>query len=198
MTPEESTAERATLPLDDRRGTQGMWLLITTEGALFVVLFFAYFELARGLVFRDQSLPKLTSPLIMLGVLLSSSVIVHLGERAARSGRRGLGRLSALGAAALGVVFLLLQAREYRERWAELTPATSAYGSIFYTITSIHGLHLLIGVLMLSYVAALPELDHAPRAPHRAYHNVGLYWHFVDSVWLVIVALLYLTPHWAR
>jgi heme/copper-type cytochrome/quinol oxidase subunit 3 len=190
--------ERAGLPLDDQRGTLAMWLLIATEAALFGVLFFAYFELDGGhLRWPGEPLPKLSSALTMLAVLLGSSVVLHLGERGLRSGQLLLGRIAPLLASALGLLFLTLQAREYAERLKELTPTSDAYGSMFYTITSIHGLHLVVGILMLLYVTVLPRLEHASHSPHRALHNATLYWHFVDSVWIVIVALLYVAPRLA-
>jgi heme/copper-type cytochrome/quinol oxidase subunit 3 len=77
-----------------------------------------------------------------------------------------------------------------------LAPATDAYSSIFYTITAIHGLHIVLGLGMLAYVLILP--GGRPRSPYRhAVHNVGLYWHFVDAVWVIIVAVLYVLPHLA-
>ncbi len=190
------TEQRAQLPVDEQRGTAATWLLIVTEAALFGVLFFAYFGLDGGhLRWPGQPLPKLASAFVMLAILLGSSLVLYLAERAVKAGRHALGRAGSILAGAMGVVFLLLQAREYRERMQVVTPTTSAYGSIFYTITSIHGLHLLIGILMLLYVASLPRLEKTGQPPHRALHNAALYWHFVDTVWIFIVALLYVAPH---
>jgi heme/copper-type cytochrome/quinol oxidase subunit 3 len=96
---------------------------------------------------------------------------------------------------ALGVGFLFLQSLEYRDRLRVVTPATDAYGSLFYTITSIHGAHVLLGVLMLAWTVTLPHPGPgASRPPHRALHTASLYWHFVDAVWVVIVLLLYVLP----
>jgi heme/copper-type cytochrome/quinol oxidase subunit 3 len=58
----------------------------------------------------------------------------------------------------------------------------------------VHGLHVTLGMLMLAFAACLPELEPARRPPHRPLHNAALYWHFVDLVWVVIVALLYVAP----
>jgi heme/copper-type cytochrome/quinol oxidase subunit 3 len=87
---------------------------------------------------------------------------------------------------------------EYRDHLKTLKPTTDAYGSIFYTITSFHAAHLILGLLMLCYVFALPEIGPARKPPHRALHNAGLYWHFVDLIWVVVVVLLYVVPNIRR
>jgi cytochrome c oxidase subunit III len=187
------------LPWDDRRGTGGMTLFIVTEAALFVMLFFAYFYLGR-----DESRwpldepPKLKLSSIMLAVLLTSSVVLHLGEHLAKQGKHALARLAISATVALGVAFLVLQFFEYKDHLRTLLPTTDAYGSIFYTITSLHALHLMLGICMLAYVLVLPHLEHTDRSPYRALHNASLYWHFVDVVWIVIMTLLYYLPNVQR
>jgi cytochrome c oxidase subunit 3/cytochrome c oxidase subunit I+III len=133
----------------------------------------------------------------MLAVLLTSSVVLHVGELAAKKGRGGAARAAVLLTVLLGAVFLAIQAQEYAEKLTRLRPSTNAYGSIFYAMTGIHGLHVALGLLMLIYVLLLPELD-SPRPPHRALHNAALYWHFVDAVWVLLVAVLYVLPHVTR
>jgi cytochrome c oxidase subunit I len=184
------------LPEDDRRGTGAMLLFITTEALLFVTLFFSYYYLGRDEPrWPLDDPPKLTLAFIMLAVLLASSALLHWGERGLRQGRRGRARGAVFGTVALGLVFLVLQGLEYRDHLKSLLPTTDAYGSIFYTITSFHALHLLGGLLMLAYVGFLPRREPVDRPPHRPLHNASLYWHFVDLVWVIIVALLYVTPH---
>jgi len=176
-----------------------MVMFIATEATLFLMLFFAYYYL--GHVSRGPwpaEPPKLTLALIMLGVLATSSVVLHAGERAERAGHPGRARGAVAVTVALGLGFLVLQVLEYRDHLRTLTPTTDAYGSIFYTITSFHGAHLAFGLLMLLYVLLLPELGPGRKPPHRALHNASLYWHFVDAVWLLIVALLYVAPHVKR
>lgn len=186
------------LPIDVRRGTAGMWLFIATEASLFAMLFFAYFYLSRNVpLWPPDEPPKLLMPLIMLAVLLTSSGVLFWGERALQGGRQATARVSLVITVVLGVLFLLIQASEYAEKWSRLRPSTDAYGSIFYTLTGVHGCHVALGICMLTYVAFLPDLD-SPEPPHRALHNASLYWHFVDLVWLVIVAIVYVLPHVTR
>lgn len=194
MTQSVLVAER-TLPWDERRGSAGMSAFIATEALLFVVLFFAYFYLGREAPRWPPDPPKLTMAAVMLAVLATSSVILHWGERRLRAGDGDSARLALAVTALLGAAFLLLQGREYRERLATLRPSTDAYGSIFYVITGLHGLHVALGIAMLLFVALLPALEPRARPPHRPLHNAALYWHFVDAVWVAIVSLLYVLPH---
>jgi cytochrome c oxidase subunit III len=185
-----------TLPWDNRRGTASMVLFIVTEAMLFVAMFFAYFYMGRAQPHwpMDEP-PKLLLALLMLGVLLASSVILQWGEHVSRRGREGAARIAIAITVALGLVFLGLQYLEYRDHLKRLLPTTDAYGSIFYTITSIHGAHVVLGVTMLCYVLVLPKLEPTAKPPHRPLHNASLYWHFVDGVWVFIVALLYVLPN---
>jgi heme/copper-type cytochrome/quinol oxidase subunit 3 len=186
------------LPRDERRGTRAMAQFIATEAALFVVLFFAYFYLqAVNTQWKADAPPKLTLALIMLALLLASSVTVFAAEWFGKRRRVVATRLALLASWLLGVAFLVLQVFEYRDHLRVLKPSTDAYGSIFYTITSIHGCHVALGLLMLAFAGVLHHPDHEPEPPYRALHNAALYWHFVDAVWIVIVALLYVLANWS-
>jgi len=184
------------LPLDDRRGSVGMLMFILTEASLFVMLFFSYFYLGRNHpLWPPDPPPALTLPLSMLAVLLTSSVVLHLGERGLQRGARGLARPAVAVTILLGLAFLALQALEYANKSQMLLPTTNAYGSIFYAITGVHGLHVVVGLLMLGYVLVLPALEPTARPPHQPLRVVSMYWHFVDLVWVCIVALVYVLPH---
>jgi cytochrome c oxidase subunit III len=185
-----------TLPWDNRRGTASMVLFIVTEAMLFVAMFFAYFYLGRGQPHwpMDEP-PKLLLAFLMLGVLVTSSIVLQWGEHVSRRGREGAARVTIIVTILLGLVFLGLQFLEYRDHMKRLLPTTDAYGSIFYTITSIHGAHVVLGLTMLGYVLVLPKLEPTEKPPDRPLHNASLYWHFVDGVWLIIVALLYVLPN---
>jgi heme/copper-type cytochrome/quinol oxidase subunit 3 len=187
------------LAIDDRRGTAGMYLFILTEASLFVMLFFAYYYLGhQAPLWPPDAPPALAMPLTMLAVLLASSIVLHWGETQHRAGRRRAAKPAVAVTIVLGIAFLAIQAREYSEKLTTLRPSTNAYGSIFYAITGIHALHVLLGLCMLAYVLLLPELEPRQRPPHRPLHNVSLYWHFVDAVWVLIVAQIYLLPHVTR
>ena len=182
--------------VDDRRGTGAMICVIATEAALFTMLFFAYFYLARGgWRWLNEKPPALPLALLMLVVLLSSSAVLMWGERQLQRRRFGTARAAIAGTILIGTAFLAIQFFEFRNHLQQLTPRTNVYGSIFYTITSFHAAHVVVGLIILAYVLLLPYLEPVDRPPHRPYHNVALYWHFVDFVWIWIVTFLYVAPN---
>ena len=145
-----------------------LWFIVT-EAMLFVALFFGYFLL------RDQNPewpmdepPKLGFALAMLVVLLASSGVVEWGRQRARRGDEGTARRALLVTLLLGLVFLVLQGFEYHEHLKTMLPTDDAYASMFYTITSVHGLHVILGLLMLAYVAILPRLGPGEQAATSA------------------------------
>jgi len=194
-----TTALRAhALPLDDSRGTLGMWLFIASEALVFVCLFFAYFYVGHRHPEWPLEPPKLMKAMVMLVILLASSAVLYAAEHRLKKGDAASARGLLAVTIVLGFVFVGVQVSEYRERLQELSPVQNAYGSVFYTLTSFHGAHLAIGLSMLLFALLLPRLDPREHTPHRPLHNVALYWHFVDVVWVLIVALIYVLPHFTR
>lgn len=183
-------------PIELNRGVYAVWTVITTEAALFVCFFASYYFLGNN---KDRwatdTPPKLTLAFIMLAVLISSSLVLMLGERMAKQGRFLLARVSVFVTVAMGAGFLVIQAFEYKDHWKTLTPFTDSYGSIFYTIVSFHAAHVVMGILMLCYLGILPNYGPSKLPPHRPFRVVALYWHFVDAIWIFVVLLLYVVPH---
>ena len=192
---------RADLPLTDvlesHRSTAwwGMVFFCATEAMLFACFLASYFFL-RGSVeafgAEGGKYVPLTRPLIMTVLLLSSSVAAWWGERGIKHGEGGQLRLGLALATALGVAFLAMQAWEYASR--DVSWTASAYDSLFITITGFHGAHVAGGLLMLLFVQLRAWLGHFEAGRHEAVSNAVLYWHFVDAVWLTILAALYLSP----
>lgn len=182
--------------LDDTRGEFATWLFIASEAMLFVLLFFAYYYTARGGArWLVEEPPSLRFALPMLGILLLSSAVLFYGEQQVKKMRHSRA-MHALGVTILlGCVFLGLSYFDYRSHLQHLWPTSNAYGSIHYTITSVHLAHLTLGLFMLVFVLALPRVEPADRPPHKPYRCAALYWHFVDTVWVFIVTLLYVVPH---
>lgn len=189
----------AALPLDQRRGINAMWTVIATEFMLFVCMFGAYYYLgSNGDRWSVESPPELTLALILLAILLSSSVVLRWGEMQVKAGRYAAGRIALWVTVVMGFGFLGLQTLEYMSHWKKLTPFSDSYGSIFYAITSLHAAHVVVGLLLLMYTGVLPTYGPTRRSPHRPYETVALYWHFVDAVWVLVVTLLYVVPHFQR
>lgn len=186
----------AKLPIDQDRGVNAMWAVVATETMLFVCMFGAYYYLGTNVsLWSLHPAPELLLPMVLLVILLMSSVILAWGERQMKAQRHGAGNIALWVTVLLGLVFLGLQAHEYVTEWKKLAPYSDAYGSIFYTITSLHGAHVVVGLLLLIFVGILPRSGTSRRSPHSAYRTVALYWHFVDVVWIVVVLLLYVAPN---
>lgn len=192
----EKTAPEAVPPLDDKRGLFGIWLVIATEGCLFLTMFSAYLLMGSS-KYRWQANrpPKLGYALILLAILVGSSIVLMVGETMVKQRRYFASRVVIVITILMGLAFLGLQALEYLDHWKTLTPDTNAYGSIFYLITTFHAAHVIVGLLFLGYVLFIPHYEPAPDSPHRPYQVASLYWHFVDVVWIFVVVILYLIPH---
>lgn len=193
------TTKLSVLPIDQSRGMWGVYWLIATEAMLFACMFGAYYYLGNS---KDrwalEKPPHLVYPFILLAVLVSSSFVLHWGEKQVLKGRSGAARIALWFTVLLGMLFLTLQGFEYASEWKDLTPDSNAYGSIFYTITTLHAAHVIVGLLLLVFVGFHPRYGVARRSPHQPYQVAARYWHFVDIVWLFIVAFLYCIPNLQR
>jgi len=190
-------ADRLVAPLDRNRGTLAMWMVIATEGSLFITLFCSYFFLGNNKSrWSIDHPPKLTLALILLAILVSSSFVLHWGEIQVKRQRYVAARMIVAVTILMGLGFLALQSFEYLDHWKELAPYSDSYGSIFYTITTFHAAHVIVGLLILGYVLILPRYNSTLESPYRAYHIAAMYWHFVDVVWIFVVLILYLIPNW--
>lgn len=182
--------------MDDKRGSWGMTLFIMTEATLFVMLFFAYYFTKKGFDrWTVVEPPKLHYAIPMLAVLLASSGVIHIGEQAVKKRKYGTAKIALVGTIVMGLGFLVLTYFEFKETLEHVTPRTNAYGSTFFTLISLHGIHVVVGLLMLSWVLIVPRWEPSRLTPHRPYHNAAMYWHFVDTVWIFIVGLLYVVPN---
>jgi cytochrome c oxidase subunit 3 len=128
-------------------------------------------------------------PAINTLILLSSGAMItwaHWGLQ--RQQRRQL-QIGLLLTITLGVVFLVLQAHEYLA--AGFTIRTGIYGATFYMLTGFHGLHVTLGVIMLTVIAGRVFAGHFDGQHHFAFEATAWYWHFVDVVWLMLFVFVY-------
>lgn len=181
---------------DEELGRNGVWLVIMTEGFLFVDLFFSYFYLGnRTQRWSVEEPPPLLNALVLLGILVTSSIVLHFaGERQLKKEKYGSARVGIVATILLGFLFLALEGYAFSQSWATITPATDSYGSIFYTIQFFHAAHVIAGLSVLSCVLFLP-LGATQASPHRPLHVAALYWHFVDVIWVFVVFFLFILPH---
>jgi len=104
-------------------------------------------------------------------------------------------RLGLLVTFLMGATFLILQGSEYHTTLKEFTPRMDVYGSLFFTITGFHGLHVAVGLLMNLWLQWNAWRGRFSAQRHLAVQKLTLYWHFVDAVWVFILVSLYLSPH---
>lgn len=175
-------------------GWYGMLLLIATEAALFIYLLFSYFYLGSQTPgpWPPSGPPALGVAAANTLILLASSVTAAWGQRGIERGRSGRLLVGLVLSLLLGVVFVGIQVHEWLSK--SFTPDTNAYGSLFFTITGLHIAHVVAGLVILACLALWTAMGRF-RADRHVHVAVGiLYWHFVDAVWLVVFASLFLTP----
>lgn len=182
----------------------GMIMFLISEGMLFAGLLGGYFVLRwaeNGFPWQaghawppSKDIAKL--PILLTSIntvfLIASSCTFHMAEVAVQKAKSGLGWLFVT--IALGSLFVGVQCYEWWHLHHEglWFNTGGVYGSSFFLITGFHGLHVVIGVLLIVW-CFLRQLFTRCFTPthHIALNNVALYWHFVDVVWLFVLALLY-------
>ena len=190
------------LGLDMRK--VGMWTFIGSESIFFGTLIANFFRW-RGSSEGGLGPEDLDINLTGAGafVLLMSSLTMVLALAAIRSGRMDRYRLWIASTAALGIVFIGLQTFEFTSFGLEgLGMGSSLFGGAFFALTGFHGLHVLIGVIWFAFLLIFRVGRYNSQGGPVAIddHSVisveicGLYWHFVDLVWVFIFTLIYLLP----
>ena len=179
-----------------RTAVFGMTLFLASEAMLFAGLIAGYIVLRLSSPAWPPSpdLPKL--PVVLTGIntvfLIASSFTYHAAEVAVKKGKKGTAWLFVT--VLLGSLFLCIQGYEWYHMHHEglWFNTGGVYGSSFFVLTGFHGLHVLIGVLMIAW-ALIRQLGGAYTAQSHTYLILaGMYWHFVDVVWLFLYSVLYL------
>ncbi len=181
-------------------GWWGMVWLIATEATLFAILLASYFYIRfrSGPEWPPDHIeaPALELPLIMTVILWSSSIPVHMAEKAIEKGKQRKLRWSLAAGWVLGATFLFLTLGvEWPETLHEFTPRTNAYGSFFFTITGFHASHVIVGLSVSLFTQARAWQGAFDEKRHVSVQNFAMYWHFVDIVWLFVLLTLYISPH---
>ncbi len=174
----------------------GMLIFLISESMMFVTLISGYLVLrASQVAWPPANQPHLN--VLLTGIntffLVTSSVTFHFAEVYFRKSqkRKFMGWLGAT--ILLGSTFLTIQAFEYsRLMFGTLSLSSSTYGSVFFSLTGFHGLHVFVGICLLSLMFWRMAANDLSKANHHLLDNIGLYWHFVDGVWIVLFSVLYL------
>jgi cytochrome c oxidase subunit 3 len=189
----------------------GMWLFACTELLMFSGLFLAYFILRdmypQMVLVASEELNK-TAGGINTVVLLTSSFTMALGVRAAQTNNNKALERNLLLTIACAAIFMIVKYFEYTAKiehgllpgvWysaLEHGYALPKYARVFYgiyfTMTGLHGVHVLVGIGVLSWIFIRARRREFSSVNYVAVENVGIYWHIVDLVWIFLFPLLYL------
>jgi cytochrome c oxidase subunit 3 len=184
----------------------GMLLFITSEVMFFAGLFAAYFNVRANFIdvdgvhrwppaeFADTlHIFPYVGPATIL--LIASSFTAQFAVWAIRRNDRTAFIRNMAVTVTLGIIFLVIQAIDYVDLGSHgLTLSSGTFGTTYYTLTGFHGAHVFGGVIMLGVVLYRGMAGQFSAKHHDAVEAASLYWHFVDVVWILLFALLYLLP----
>ncbi len=176
------------------RGRVGMFALIAAEAAIFTIFVVAYlFYVGKSLT---GPTPKdvLSVPVSYTICLLSSSLTIHLAAKSLRRGSVPRFAILWLATIVLGATFMYGTATEWHRLIYHdgLTISTNLFGTTYYSLVGLHGFHVLVGLVSLSILMALTLLGSVKQEHAERVDVLSLYWHFVDTVWIVVFTVVYL------
>jgi cytochrome c oxidase subunit III len=177
------------------RQTLGILLFIVSEVMLFGAFFASYFFLRVVVSPPDWPPQPFELPVAVAGmntaILFSSSFTVHYALESIRRGNRNGMRLGLAATWLLGATFLFIQLNEYVH--IGFSARDGAFGSIFYGLTGLHGAHVFVGLVLLSFANIRAWRGHFGPEPrdHLGVEVPGIYWHFVDVMWLIVFTTVY-------
>ena len=174
----------------------GMWVFLGSEVMFFTGLIGAYVILRFG-ASGTWPLPGevLAVPITAVNtfILICSSVSMVKAFAAAEEGDHRGTWMWLLATFVMGSVFLGIQVYEYSELIGHgFLPSTGLYGSTFFTMTGFHGFHVFLGVLCVGFTTVKAYLGGYSDGSYRSIEVLGLYWHFVDLVWIILFTIVYL------
>lgn len=172
----------------------GFVLFLISESMLFLGLFVAYFTFrAVAPTWPPTGTPdlELLLPGINTIILLSSSLVIHKADEAIKENDvKGMRRWFLI-TMAMGITFLAGQLYEYGH--LEFGLQSNLFASTFYVLTGFHGLHVLVGVLLMTTVLVRSrKAGHYSAEKHFGVEAAEIYWHFVDVIWVLLFLILYI------
>jgi cytochrome c oxidase subunit 3 len=179
------------------RQTLGILLFIVSEAMLFGAFFASYFFLRVVSNPTDQGWPPpgFELPVSVAGVntaiLVSSSFTIHWALESIRRGNRAGMKAGLALTWLLGATFLFIQINEYIH--IGFSARDTAFGSIFYGLTGLHGAHVFVGLTLLTFANIRAWRGHFGPEPrdHLGVEVPGIYWHFVDVMWIIVFTVVY-------
>jgi cytochrome c oxidase subunit 3 len=173
--------------------TLGMFIFIASEIMLFGSFFAAYFfvRVAAG---TPWPTPPYQLPVFIAGlntiILVTSSFTMHWALQAIKRGNRAGLQAGLSLTFLLGLTFLLTQITEYAR--IGFAPYTDAFGTVFFCLTGLHGAHVFVGLTLLLAATIRSFRGHYSEEEHLGVEIPGIYWHFVDVMWIVVYTTVYI------
>ena len=124
-----------------------------------------------------------------MAILVSSSLTMHWAQTSIKNGNRFGLKAGILTTFLLGATFLFVQINEYAN--IGFAPHDHAQQTIFYSLTGLHGAHVFIGLMLLLFVTIRSFRGHYSPEEHRGVEVPGIYWHFVDVMWIIVYSTVY-------
>lgn len=173
----------------------GMWVFLASEVLFFssLILSFLFFRTTGSITRVDTG--HLNVPLTALNtfLLLSSSFTVVQAFDAIQDAKAGRFQGMLLATLVLGAIFVSIQAFEWNALFREgITPTADVFGTVFFVLTGFHGMHVIVGLLWLIGLLIAAARGSFSAAANLGVEIFGLYWHFVDIVWIVLFTIIYL------
>jgi cytochrome c oxidase subunit 3 len=169
-----------------------MLLFIASEIMLFGSFFTAYFFI-RVSGNGEWPLHPFHLPVFVAGlntaILVTSSFTVHWALQSIKRGNRAGLQAGLVLTFLMGLTFLLTQVTEYAR--VGFSPRDGAFGTIFYCLTGLHGAHVFVGLTILLFVTIRAFRGHFSPQHHHGVEIGGIYWHFVDVMWIVVYTTIY-------
>jgi cytochrome c oxidase subunit III len=199
--------------MEQQRGasSMGMWVFLITEIMFFGGMFMAYlaYRYEYFLAWQEGSQHmNFWIGTVNTAVLICSSLTMVLAVLAIQQGRRRLTSIMLAVTICFAIAFMVLKGMEYHEHWlahefpgpafhfAGIDPRhVEMFFVLYFVMTGFHALHVLIGIGLVSTMLYMNERGHFSADYHNPIENTGLYWHFVDLIWIYLYPLLYLIGH---
>ena len=175
------------------RGRVGMWCLIVAESAIFTIFVVAYLYYAGKSITGPTPREVLDVPIFISICLFSSSFTIVMGEKAIDSGNIRLFTVWLFATIVLGAIFVAGSLREWYRLIYEhgVTISSSLFGTTFYSLVGLHLSHVIVGLTMLSMVLIFALLGSVKQEHAERIGVLALYWHFVDTVWVIVLSVVY-------
>ncbi len=172
-------------------------LFVASEAFFFISLIVSYLYYHNQASTGPASVQSLDieSTGIFTLFLLGSSLTMWRARKGLERQQPGAFKGWLLTTIVFGIVFLVGQGREYLHLYHEdVTVSRNIFGSSFFTLTGFHGLHVLIGLILLTILFGLALAGDFEDAESPAIESAEIYWHFVDAVWIVVFTVVYVIP----